>query len=87
MTWYIIEITIIAYMSTDHPHYTCFAFADVNGEHETKTIDIKAANQLSWELKKKGWETTATHSYNPYTPRVYTKTVRWMHIDNGYRED
>lgn len=87
MTWYIIELTITAFLSTDHPYYNCFLFTEVNGEHESKTINIEAANRIAWELKKKGWETKTTTSYNPYTPRVYTKTVRWMHIDNGYRED
>ena len=87
MTWYIIALTITAFLSTDHPHYHCFLFSEVNGKHESKVIDIDTANKLMWELKKKGWETKAETSYNPYSPRVFTREIRWMHIDNGYRED
>ena len=87
MTWYIIALTITTYLSTDHPRYTCFLYTEVNGKHESKNISIEAANKLMWELKRKGWETKATTHYNPYTPRVYTREVRWMHIDDGYRKD
>ena len=87
MKWYIISLTITAYLGTDHPYYDCFLFTEANGEHESKTIDIDTANKLMWELKKKGWETTFTAHYNTYTPRVYERRIRWMHLDNGYRDD
>lgn len=87
MTWYIISLTITAYLSTDHPIFNCFLYSEVNGKHESKVIDIDTANRIMWELKKKGWETKAEISYNPYSPRVFTREIRWMHIDNGYRED
>jgi len=87
MTWYIISLTITAYLSTDHPHFNCFLFTEVNGKHESKVIDINTANKLMWELKKKGWETKTTADYNRLSPRVYTREIRWLHIDNGYRED
>ena len=87
MTWYIISLTITAFLSTDHPHYHCFLFAEVNGKHESKVIDIDTANKLMWQLKAKGLETKTTNSYNPFSPRVYTKEIKWLHIDNGYRED
>ena len=87
MTWYIISLTITAYLSTDHPVFNCFLYSEVNGKHESKVIDIDTANRIMWELKKKGWETKTTTSYNRFTPRVYERNIRWLHIDNGYRED
>ena len=87
MKWYIISLTITAYLRTDHPHYDCFLFCEVNGKHESKSLDINAANKLMWELKAKGWETKTTASYNPYTPHVYTREIKWLHIDDGTRED
>lgn len=87
MKWYIISLTITAYLSTDHPKYDCFLYTEVNGAHESKTIDINAANRLMWELKAKGWETKTTTLYNPYSARVYTRQIRWLHIDDGYRDD
>lgn len=87
MNWYMIALTIVTYLSTDHPRYTCSVCAEVNGKYETKYIGIEAANKLMWELKKKGWETKTTASYNPYTPHVYTREIRWLHIDDGTRED
>lgn len=87
MKWYIISLTIITYHSTDHPIFDCFLYCEVNGKHESKTLDITAANKLMWELKKKGWETKTTTSYNKYSPRVYERHIRWLHIDNGYRDD
>jgi hypothetical protein len=35
-----------------------------------------------WELKKKGWETTTTTHYNPFTPKVYTREIRWLKIED-----
>ena len=87
MTIYIIALTIVTYLSTDHPNYFCSVFSEVNGKHETKVLPIDTANKLMWELKKKGWETKTEISYNPYSPRVFTREIRWMHIDDGYRED
>ena len=87
MKWCIISLTITAYLSTDHPCYNCFLYTEANGKHESKVIDINAANKLMWELKAKGWETTTTTSYNRFTPRVYERNIRWLHLDNGYRED
>ncbi len=87
MTWYIITLTITVFLSTDHPKYICSVCAEANGKHEFKAIDIDTANTIMWQLKKNGWETKTTHSYNPYSSRIYTTEVRWMHIDNGYRDD
>lgn len=87
MTWYIISLTITTYLSSDHPHYFCFLYTEVNGKYETKEIDIDTANRLMWKLKAKGWETKTAHHYNRFTPRAYDREIRWMHIDNGYRED
>ena len=87
MTWYIISLTITAFLNTDHPHYYCSLFSEVNGKHESRIINIDTANRIMWQLKSKGWETKTTHSYNPYSSRIYTTEVRWMHIDNGYRDD
>ena len=87
MTWFVITLTITAFLGSDHPRYICFLCTEVNGKHECKTVDIDTANREMWKLKQKGWETKTTHSYNPYTPRVYTTEVRWMHIDDGYGED
>ncbi len=87
MNWYIITLTITTFLSTDHPHYHCFLFTEVNGKHESKVVDIDTANSIMWQLKKNGWETKTTHSYNPFSSRVYTTEVRWMRIDNGWRED
>ena len=87
MKIYIISLTITAYLSTDHPIFDCFLYTQVNGDHESKTIDINVANKLMWELKKKGWETKTYTHYNPYSARVYERKIRWIHIDNGYRDD
>ena len=87
MNWYIISLTITTFLSTDHPHYNCFLFTEVSGKHESKVIDIDTANKLMWELKRKGWETKTTTSYNKYSARVYEREIRWLHIDDGYRED
>ena len=80
-------LTIIAYLSADHPRYNCFLCTSGSKTHEFKDIDIDTANKLMWELKAKGWETTTTTSYNRFTPRVYEREIRWLHLDNGYRED
>ena len=87
MSIYVIALTIVTYLSTDHPRYLCSVFTEANGKHETKPISIESANKLMWELKRKGWETKTTTSYNPYTPRVYTREIQWLHIEDGYRED
>lgn len=87
MLWQIITITITAYLSTDHPNYICFLTTESNSKHETKVVDINTANRTMWELKRKGWETKTITSYNPYSPRVFTREVRWLHLDLGYRED
>ena len=81
MTWTNISLTITTYMSTDHPVFDCFLFASVDGKHESRSLQIDKANKLMWELKKKGWETTTTTHYNPFTPKVYTRKVSWLHID------
>lgn len=87
MSYYIISLTITTYLSASHPYYDCFLFTEVNGNHESKTIDINTANQIMWQLKKKGWETKTTTRYNRFTPRVYTREIKWLHLDNGWRED
>ena len=87
MDVYIISLTITTFLSTDHPMYNCFLYTQVNGQHESKAIDINAANKLMWELKKKGLETKTTTHYNPYSARVYERQIKWLHIDTHYRED
>lgn len=81
MTWTIITLTIITYLSTDHPKYNCFLSTSTPKGHEFEELDIDSANKLMWELKAKGWETTTTTSYNRFTPRVYEKEIRWLHLD------
>ena len=82
MNWYTISLTITTYMSTDHPVFDCFLFTSVNGKSESRSLPIDKANKLMWELKKKGWETTTTTHYNPFTPRVYTREIRWLKIED-----
>lgn len=87
MKFYIIALTITMYATDAHDHFHCFLYTEAEGKHESKTIDINAANKLMWELKKKGWETKTTARFNPYTHKVYEREIRWLHIDNGYKED
>lgn len=82
MNWYTISLTITTYMSTDHPIFDCFLFTSVNGKNESRSLPIDKANKLMWELKKKGWETTTTTRYNPFTPKVYTREIRWLKIED-----
>ena len=81
MNWYTLSLTITAYLSSDHPKYQCFLYADVNGKAESKTLDIDTANKLMWQLKAKGWETRATAEYNTFSPHIYTRNIRWLHLD------
>lgn len=87
MKWYIISLTITTFYATTHESHLCYLYTEVNGKHETKDLTIDQANKLMWELKKKGWETKTTTRYNPYTPRVYTREIKWLHIDDGVRDD
>lgn len=81
MKFYEIALTITTYRGLNHDHFDCFLFCEANGKHESKKLDINAANKLMWELKAKGYETTTLTSYNPYTPRVYTRNIIWMKFE------
>ena len=87
MKWYIISLTITAFYGTTHESYLCYLYTEANGKHETVELPIDKANKLMWELKKKGWETTTHCDYNTYSPRVYTRRIKWLHIDDGVRDD
>ncbi len=82
MNWYVISLTITAFYGTTHESYLCYLYTEANGEHETVELPIDKANKLMWELKKKGWETTTTTRYNPFTPKVYTREIRWLKIED-----
>ena len=88
MAWNMISLTITTYLNTTHPTYNCFlSFSDSHGFHRFNTLEINDANKLMWELKLKGWETKITARYNPYSARIFTREIRWLHIDDGTRED
>lgn len=85
MTLYMIALTITIFRGMNHDHSHCFLYTQVGNSHESKTIDIDTANKIMWELKRKGWETKTTERY--ISSRIFEREIRWIHIDNGYRED
>ena len=87
MNWDTISLSITTFLKTDHPTYHCFLFTEHNGNHKSKVIDIDTANKLMWELKKKGFETKVKTDYNPFSSRIYTREIRWLHLDWNYGED
>ena len=87
MNIYRISLTITTFLSTSHPSYHCFLYTETPHGHESKSIDINAANQLMWKLKSKGWHTKATAEYSCLSPRIYDRHIEWMKIEDGYKED